>query len=147
MGQCAAVNILQLMAAASKQRKEGEKFDLYDYPEVPPMMALALGSTAVTYHPDMGVSGGAEAYKTSFGTDLGLSSKFQPSMLVISYRISLVSALCSTNKRFSLLEHPRPSTARFSHSIGLCVVLFSFRFPPENQRFIGIHGFCGAIIS
>ncbi|KAJ9197905.1 hypothetical protein DTO166G4_2512 [Paecilomyces variotii] len=73
MGQCAAVNILQLMAAASKQRKEGEKFDLYDYPEVPPMMALALGSTAVTYHPDMGVSGGAEAYKTSFGTDLGLS--------------------------------------------------------------------------
>lgn len=93
MGQCAAVNILQLMAAASKQRKEGEKFDLYDYPEVPPMMALALGSTAVTYHPDMGVSGGAEAYKTSFGTDLGLSSKFQSFMLVISYRISLVSRI------------------------------------------------------
>lgn len=131
MGQCAAVNILQLMAAASKQRKEGEKYDLYEYPEVPPMMALALGSTAVTYHPSTGVSGGAEAYKTSFGTDLGLSSKFlnhQSSILVIG-----------TDRYLSLLEHPGPPTTRFGHSIGSCVLLFAFQLLSENKRFIWVH--------
>ncbi|KKA21258.1 Pyridine nucleotide-disulfide oxidoreductase-like protein [Rasamsonia emersonii CBS 393.64] len=91
MGQCAAVNILKLITAdvtpvvkqsnssnSSSSSREGEAGDidgpeLQVYPYVPPMIALALGSTAVTYHPDMGVSGGEEAYKTSFGTDLGLS--------------------------------------------------------------------------
>jgi len=76
MGQCAAVNITKLVAAtSSKQRKEAEALELQEYPYVPPMIALALGSTALTYHPDMGMSGGPEAYKTAFGTDLGLSSK------------------------------------------------------------------------
>ncbi|KAL1962971.1 hypothetical protein VTN77DRAFT_8817 [Rasamsonia byssochlamydoides] len=75
MGQCAAVNILKLITAGPTKEGGGglDGPELQVYPYVPPMIALALGSTAVTYHPDMGVSGGEEAYKTSFGTDLGLS--------------------------------------------------------------------------
>lgn len=76
MWQCAAVNIVKLIdAASSKQSKETEAPELQKYPCVPPMIALALGSTALTYHPDMGMSDGPEVHKNSFGTDLGLSSK------------------------------------------------------------------------
>jgi hypothetical protein len=57
-------------------------------------MALALGSTAVTYHPNDGVSGGVEAYKASFGTDLGLSSK---SLHGFSYSICALLRLVLTD--------------------------------------------------
>lgn len=108
MGQCAAVNILNLITAdvtpAVKQSSSGNKEgvnspELQVYPYVPPMIALALGSTAVTYHPDMGVSGGEEAYKTSFGTDLGLSSKLLLSSSSFSVRYLIFYVLFFANVR------------------------------------------------
>ncbi|KAL2009820.1 hypothetical protein VTN00DRAFT_5627 [Thermoascus crustaceus] len=56
MGQCAAVNIVKLMATtSSKQSKETEAFELQEYPY------------------KWGMFDGPEVYKNSFGTDLGLS--------------------------------------------------------------------------
>ena len=68
MGHNVVVNIHQMMLAAER----GEAAKLHDYPEVPPMIALACGKKAATYY--MGdTQAGEEQLKAAFGDDLGLS--------------------------------------------------------------------------
>lgn len=68
MGHNAVVNIHQMMLAAER----GDEAKLHDYPEVPPMIALACGKKAATYY--MGdTQAGEEQLKAAFGDDLGLS--------------------------------------------------------------------------
>lgn len=68
MGHNAVVNIHQMMLAAER----GDEAKLHDYPEVPPMIALAVGKKAATYY--MGdTQAGEEQLKAAFGDDLGLS--------------------------------------------------------------------------
>lgn len=67
----AAVNIHQRMLA--ELYKTEPKFN--ELVEVAPMMALALGSTAVGYFPTMGLSSGDEIRNMFFNDDLGYGSK------------------------------------------------------------------------
>ncbi len=46
------------------------------FPQVPPMMALAIGDQAVTYDPVSGINSGVEQMKMFFADDLGHASKF-----------------------------------------------------------------------
>ena len=69
MGCFAATNILLTMAAA----EHGEKAKPAQYPEVAPMLVLALGEKAVSCHPATGLSHGVEPLRQSFGDDLGLN--------------------------------------------------------------------------
>lgn len=69
MGSFAATNVLLSIVAA----ETGEKLKLGEFPEVVPMLVLALGHKAVGYHPSYGFSHGEAPLKQSFGDDLGLS--------------------------------------------------------------------------
>lgn len=69
MGCFAATNILMAMAAA----EHDEEAKPVQCPEVAPMLVLALGKKAVSYHLATGLSHGVEPLKQSFGDDLGLS--------------------------------------------------------------------------
>ncbi|KAJ5687902.1 hypothetical protein N7536_010521 [Penicillium majusculum] len=66
-GHCAAVNIHQQMLA-ERYNTEPKFVELV---EVAPMMALALGKTAVGYFPTMGLSTGDEIRNMFFNDDLG----------------------------------------------------------------------------
>ncbi|EOD50310.1 fad nad-binding domain-containing protein [Neofusicoccum parvum] len=59
MGHVAAANIFNDIL-----KKEDPLFEVEaaEFPEVAPMMALAVGSSAITYHPDKGVMWGPERY-------------------------------------------------------------------------------------
>ncbi|OQE38026.1 hypothetical protein PENCOP_c009G05503 [Penicillium coprophilum] len=73
----AAVNIHQQMLA----KRYNTKPKFVELVEVAPMMALALGNTAVGYFPAMGLSSGNEIRNMFFNDDLGYESKstdFQP---------------------------------------------------------------------
>jgi NADPH-dependent 2,4-dienoyl-CoA reductase/sulfur reductase-like enzyme len=67
----AVVNIHQRMMA-ERYKTEPEFVELV---EVAPMMALALGDTAVQFFPAMGVSSGEDVREMFFNDDLGYSSK------------------------------------------------------------------------
>ncbi|KAH8649661.1 hypothetical protein BGZ60DRAFT_474017 [Tricladium varicosporioides] len=66
-GYLAAVNIHQRMLESQLGRTP--KF--VELPEVPPMIALAIGNNAVLYGPNEGVQSGEEIMKSFFGNDLG----------------------------------------------------------------------------
>lgn len=69
MGSFAATNvILSIVAAENEQEPE-----LAQFPEVVPMLVLALGKKAVGYHPAYPMSWGEEPLQQSFGDNLGLS--------------------------------------------------------------------------
>lgn len=70
-GHFAVVNIHQQMMA--ERYKMLPKF--VNLMDVAPMMALALGNTAVGYFPAMGLSSGDEIRNMFFNDDLGYSSK------------------------------------------------------------------------
>ncbi|KAA8905682.1 oxidoreductase [Sphaerosporella brunnea] len=69
MGSFAARNLVQSMVA----EENNEEPKLAEFPEIPPMLVLALGKKAVGYHQAMGFTFGEEPLKQSFGDDLGLS--------------------------------------------------------------------------
>jgi hypothetical protein len=71
-GHFAVVNIHQKMMA--ERYKTEPKF--VELAEVKPMMALALGATAVGYFPATGISSGDEVRNMFFNEDLGYQSKF-----------------------------------------------------------------------
>jgi NADH dehydrogenase FAD-containing subunit len=74
MGHNAAFNIhQQLLEAASDGKHKAEFIEL---PEVPAMIALAVGRKAVSYSPGNGVQEGVEVMRSFFGEDLGLKSKW-----------------------------------------------------------------------
>ena len=72
MGHNAAFNIHQQLLVAHGKR---DKAEFIEFPEVPPMIALAVGKNAVSYSPDNGTASGEEVMKMFFGEDLGLESK------------------------------------------------------------------------
>lgn len=43
---------------------------------IPPMMAIAIGTQAVAYHPSEGTTFGEQVLKSSFGDDLGDTSTY-----------------------------------------------------------------------
>ncbi|KKY25846.1 putative fad binding protein [Diplodia seriata] len=68
MGHIAAANIFN---AILKKDDPDVKVEVAEFPEVAPMMALAIGSAAITYHPSKGVLWGPERLTEVFGHDLG----------------------------------------------------------------------------
>ncbi|KAI5806106.1 hypothetical protein EDC01DRAFT_134967 [Geopyxis carbonaria] len=73
-GAVVAHNIVKTFLAAEDPDCE-EYTQAATVPDVPAMMALAMGDTAVGFHPASGVSAGVEVRKGSFGDDLGLGRK------------------------------------------------------------------------
>lgn len=71
MGHISAVNIHQQLLKA----KFGTEPKFVEFPEVPPMIALAVGKQAVAYGEADGTTWGEELMKVFFGDDLGFSSK------------------------------------------------------------------------
>lgn len=67
MGAMAAVNIFSTILAENGDIPEAK---MLEWPEVPPMMALAVGKQAVTCGPT-GITYGREAMQLNFGDDLG----------------------------------------------------------------------------
>ncbi|OJD40820.1 fad nad-binding domain-containing protein [Diplodia corticola] len=68
MGHVAAANLFN---AILKRDDPDVEVEVAEFPEVAPMMALAIGSAAITYHPDKGVFWGPERLAEVFGNDLG----------------------------------------------------------------------------
>jgi hypothetical protein len=73
MGTLAANNIYKHILASESEASSEQK--LSDFPHVPPMIALALGTKAATYSPQDGVNSSEELLKIFFGDDLGHKSK------------------------------------------------------------------------
>jgi NADH dehydrogenase FAD-containing subunit len=72
MGHNAAFNIHQQVLEA----RTGKKVEFIEFPEVPPMIALAVGKKAISYSPTAGTEEGVEVMRSFFGDDLGLKSKW-----------------------------------------------------------------------
>ncbi|KAE9369954.1 putative pyridine nucleotide-disulfide oxidoreductase AMID-like protein [Stipitochalara longipes BDJ] len=68
MGHNAAFNIHQQLL----EERTGEKAVFVEFPEVPPMIGLAVGRKAVSYSPGAGTETGEAVMKAFFGEDLGL---------------------------------------------------------------------------
>ncbi|KAK4445071.1 apoptosis-inducing factor 2 [Podospora aff. communis PSN243] len=69
MGYLAAHNIHQLM----RQRLNGSEPVFKKLDEIPPMIGLAVGKSAVAYWPEGGMTSGEDVLKAFFGDDLGFS--------------------------------------------------------------------------
>jgi hypothetical protein len=67
MGHNAAFNIHQQML----ESQFGHTPEFIEFPEVPPMIALAVGKKAILYSPSEGTQFGAEVMENFFGDDLG----------------------------------------------------------------------------
>ncbi|TLD39663.1 pyridine nucleotide-disulfide oxidoreductase AMID-like [Venturia nashicola] len=72
MGLQAAVNIHQHILSTLC----GMTPKYMEWPEYPPMIALAVGKTSISYTPASGVKFGEDVMKAAFGDDLGLTSEF-----------------------------------------------------------------------
>ncbi|TAQ90088.1 hypothetical protein B7494_g1607 [Chlorociboria aeruginascens] len=70
MGHNAAINIHQRMV----EKMTGKEPNFVEFPEVPPMIALAIGKQAVLYGPEGDTTSGEDAMEMMFGNDLGLKS-------------------------------------------------------------------------
>lgn len=68
MGQYVAYNIHQVML----KQLQGTEPKLMELDEIPPMIAIAVGKTAVAYHPAEGTTFGEDLLSRLFGNDLGL---------------------------------------------------------------------------
>jgi len=68
MGCVAAINIYAAMLA---QEGLTEEPAYNDWPEVPPMIALAVGKQALTFGPGQGTKWGVDVMEQTFGDDLG----------------------------------------------------------------------------
>ncbi|KAL3419508.1 hypothetical protein PVAG01_09730 [Phlyctema vagabunda] len=71
MGKLAAVNIHQQLL----QKATGKEPKYLEFPEVPPMIAIAVGKKAVLYGPEDGTTCSEANMKMMFGDDLGFTSK------------------------------------------------------------------------
>lgn len=73
MGHNAAVNIHQQL----RQKHFGKVPKFIEIPEVPPMIALAVGNKAVLYGSEDGTTWGEDKMEMMFGNDLGFTSKYR----------------------------------------------------------------------
>lgn len=71
MGLHAAVNTHQHILSTLY----GTSPKYMEWPEYPPMIALAVGKTSIMYAPASGVKFGEDVMKAAFGDDLGLTSE------------------------------------------------------------------------
>jgi hypothetical protein len=69
-GKLASLNIHQLML----QELQGKEPTFNELNEIPPMIGLAVGKTAISYGPD-GMNHGPQVMKLFFEEDLGFRSK------------------------------------------------------------------------
>jgi hypothetical protein len=72
MGHYAGYNIHQLMLAECV----GSKPVFQELQEIPPMIGLCLGKTAVSYHPVDGVKEGEDILMSMFGDDMAYKGMF-----------------------------------------------------------------------
>jgi hypothetical protein len=82
MGRCAANNLFKVMMTDSTPETKtvelltttgsSEEAILDVFPEVPPMMALSVGHSAVSFTPKTGVTSGEAVMASVFKDDLGL---------------------------------------------------------------------------
>lgn len=72
MGHIAAVNIHQQLLQSKFEIEP--KFE--EFPEVPPMIALAVGKQAITFGGKDGVTWGEDDMEMIFGNDLAYQSEF-----------------------------------------------------------------------
>lgn len=70
MGHIAAVNLHQHML----ESQCGHTPTYMEYPEVPPMIGLAVGHKAISYSPSDGIQFGTDTMQRFFEDDLGLGS-------------------------------------------------------------------------
>jgi hypothetical protein len=72
------------------------------WPEVPPMIALAIGHQSIMYSPADGIKTGEDVAKMMFGDDLGLTSELfvDPSRTKPELtRLQYVRTICSLGKK------------------------------------------------
>ncbi len=85
MGRCAANNLFKMMVMTKNTPEEAgpsstllatsatqEEMVLDVFPDIPPMMALSVGHSAVSYTPTAGVESGEQVMAAVFKDDLGL---------------------------------------------------------------------------
>lgn len=72
MGFLAAENMHKQML----YERENIEPDFNEFPEVPPMIALAIGKKAATYGPAIGMKCSEEQMKSFFGDDLGFTGAY-----------------------------------------------------------------------
>jgi hypothetical protein len=71
MGQIVASNIVQHILHVQQR-----KFPVWtEWPEMPPMIALAIGDSAAAYDPNGGLKTGKDQKELYFGDDFGLTCK------------------------------------------------------------------------
>lgn len=87
MGFNAARNIHQQLL----EKLTGKEPVFVEFPEVPPMIGLAIGKKAVSYSPQEGTESGEHVMKMFFGDDLGFTSKYSISMFNIETLSKLIS--------------------------------------------------------
>lgn len=73
MGQLAAQNIYERVVQRLTDRRPRFK----ELERMPPMMAVAIGKSAVAYAPGIGTTFGEEVAQTYFGDDLALSCRLR----------------------------------------------------------------------
>lgn len=73
MGHYAGYNIYQLMLAECVASKPA----FQELQEIPPMIGLCLGKTAVSYHPVDGVKDGEDILASMFGDDMAYKGMFR----------------------------------------------------------------------
>lgn len=78
MGQLVAQNVHQRII----QKLTGREPTMKDLEELPPMIAVAVAKSAVSYAPQTGVTWGAEVLKTYFGDDMAFSCEFDYHLLI-----------------------------------------------------------------
>lgn len=96
MGYHAAHNIYQHMkAAAAAARGVEEEPEDIQLNEFPPVIGIAIGKKAVGYWKEAGVMAGEKELKDFFGDDLGFTSKyFLSPVLMYSWNVMLTWAVC-----------------------------------------------------
>lgn len=109
MGFLAAENIHQQML----HERERIKPEFSIWPEVPPMIALAIGRKAATYAPAGGVQCGEEQMKLFFGDDLGFTGKSRSPQSGKHFQLTHFTGCWNHMK----LSEPADSTGVSSYSV------------------------------
>lgn len=81
MGQLVAQNVHQRVV----QKLTGREPTMKDLEEFPPMIAVAVAKSAVSYAPQTGVMWGGDVLKAYFGEDMAFSCEFYHQSLTLNF--------------------------------------------------------------
>lgn len=84
-GTCIAQNIHQTITSKLASSPHTPRFQ--ELQEVPPMIGLAVGKTAVAYGPDVGTVSGEDVRQAYFRDDLGFESELSPLVCLLRRRV------------------------------------------------------------